>query len=400
LKSLYFVLCASTAIAVSYPALALDAADFAAKFSSAYGTVGYELQFGPVQENGNDISFNGLTISPVGSGEEPTKIDTVFTFSGVEQREDGGYTAESLTVPDIDIDRDGFNISAQNVEATNIYVPAKAEGGMIAMMQMFSGFSARPIAVSMGEKQLFALASVKSTSTFSPEQGVEALDGVSTEASFDGIAGSIGEEMGVTKDVIDALGLDAITGNMRESMDWTMADGRMNIGEFSLTLDNLGKVNLGLDFSGYTPELLNQMTASQAEIAKLSPQEQTARQEQMGMEMAGKLSIFSLSLRYDDASLTNKLLDYFAAQQGISRTEFVGGLKIIAPAMLAQAGSPALVEQVKAAIGTFFDNPQSLEISIDPGRAVNFMELAALAANPDALVSSLNFQISANQPTE
>ena len=74
LKSLYFVLCASTAIAVSHPVLAQDAADFAAKLSSAYGTAGYNLQFGPAQEDGNDITFDGLTISPVGSEQEPIKI--------------------------------------------------------------------------------------------------------------------------------------------------------------------------------------------------------------------------------------------------------------------------------------------------------------------------------------
>jgi hypothetical protein len=403
LKALTFALCMTTSVAFAHPVLAQDATDFASKLSAAYGALGYTIEFGAATADGDTISFDGVTVTmPAYAGAaEPFKVPTVFTFNGVAEQDDGSYTADSLTVPDVAITEDGYTFSAKSIAATDLFIPATPAGNIKAVLQLFAGLSTGAISVAQGDKELFSIASITSATEFTPEQGTPDLASLSASADVDGISIDLSTVTEAEpKAIIDALGLTKITGSLTETADWTMADGRMSIGEVALDLDNLGKISFALDIAGYTPELMDQMTAQQVEFAKLPEADRAAKEEAAAMEMASKLSISSFSLRFDDASLTNKLLDFAAAQQGADRATFVAGLKAIVPAMLMQSGSEDLVKQATAAVTAFLDDPKSLEVSIDPGRDVNFMELAAGAADPAGTIKTLNVQITANEAAE
>jgi len=403
LKALTLVLCVSTAIGIAHPAMAQDADDFAAKLAAAYGAVGYSLEFGPSTVDGTTISYDGLTVSLPAYGvtaEAPIKLDTVLTFKGVEEYDDGSYTAESLSIPDVNIDEDGVKVAAKALSVNGIYVPASADGGMMTVMQMVAGFNAGPITVSMADKEIFSVASITSHSDFTPEQGGETVDAIKGSMKIEGIKADLSTVTEAEpRAMIDALGINTITGSATQSFDWTMADGRI-VSPMTVTLDNLGKIGFTIDISGYTAALMDEMMASQADLATLTEEERNAKEQQAALEMASKLSISGLSVRYDDASLAGKLLDVFAKQQGATRTDFVAGLKMIVPALLSQSPTPALNEQAAAAVKTFLDDPKSLEISINPGRAVGFMELAAGAQDPNAVVDLLKVKITANEAAQ
>jgi hypothetical protein len=404
LKSLALVLCVSTAVGMVSPVLAQDADDFAAKLAAAYGAAGYTLEFGPSTVDGDTYSYDGVTVSipPTGTTPvEPFKIDTVLTFTGVAEQDDGSYFADSLTVPDVDFEADGNKVVAKDLSIDSIYVPATADEGFATVLQLFAGLNTGPISVTSAGKEVFSIASIASTTEFAPEQGTDALESLKTTATVSGIKADLSlVTEAEPRAMIDALGINTITGSAVETIDWTMADGRMNVSEASLTLDNLAKLNFKFDLSGYTPALFDQMMKSQAEMAALSEEERAAKEQQFGMEMLSKLSLSGLSIRYDDASLAGKLLDTFAKQQGATRADFVQGLKMIVPAMVAQSGSPALNDQVTAAATTFLDDPKSLEVSVNPGRTVGFMELMAGAQDPNALVDMLKVKVTANEAAQ
>ena len=73
---------------------------------------------------------------------------------------------------------------------------------------------------------------------------------------------------------------------------------------------------------------------------------------------------------------------------------------MIVPALLSQSPTPALNEQAAAAVKIFLDDPKSLEVSINPGRPVGFMELAAGAQDPNAVVDLLKVKITANEAAQ
>jgi len=126
-------------------------------------------------------------------------------------------------------------------------------------------------------------------------------------------------------------------------------------------------------------------------------EEGQAQQMMMGMEMAQALSIVGASVRYDDAGIAGRLLDMFAAQSGVERAQFVETIKPMVPAMVGQAGIPALTELVVPPANAFLDDPQSFEVKVAPPSPTSFLVLAAAAANPAGLISALGLTVTANQ---
>jgi hypothetical protein len=112
------------------------------------------------------------------------------------------------------------------------------------------------------------------------------------------------------------------------------------------------------------------------------------------------VSIVGASLRYDDASLAGKLLDFFASQSGGDRATFVEGLKATLPALISQSGIPALNDVVVPPVSEFLDEPQSLEVRVAPPSPTSVLVLMAAAANPAGLITALGLAVEANQAAE
>jgi hypothetical protein len=171
----------------------------------------------------------------------------------------------------------------------------------------------------------------------------------------------------------------------------------MNLSEMSLNLDGLGSIKFSMDMAGYTPDLLDTLAASSKEIAATpAGSTQDAASTALAMSLAQKITVSGASLRYDDASLAGKLLDYFAKKQNITREQLVAGLKVMMPAMMAQAGSPDLIAKVTAALNTFLDDPKSLEVRVAPSKPLGFADFAAASADPTGVPALLGLTVTAN----
>ncbi len=156
---------------------------------------------------------------------------------------------------------------------------------------------------------------------------------------------------------------------------------------------------ISVDILGYTLELVKSMqeqgkamqemdaTSSQAEMAGM----------QLLMSMAAQLSISEMSIRFNDDSLTNNVLDFVAAEQGQSRKGFISMATSILPQLITPLGMPVLQEQVINAATSFLTNPGNIEIRAEPAEPVPFMALFAAAQNPSIANELLNISITANQ---
>lgn len=392
----------ATFVAASLPALAQDADEFAAAFAAAYKPAGYDITFGSGTVKGDDITYDGVTVSVVGMGKdaEPIKFDTAFTFSGVTENDDGSYTVASLAIPDVDIDEEGTHVTVANIKMNDLFVPAEGDADMVSLVQSFGSFSAGPIAIDVAGASTVKIASISSESTFDPEQGSPDLESMAGTAKLEGLEVDLSKVPDPQAQAfISALGLETITGSMFESVNWTMKDGRMNVDEASLTMDNLGKLDFTFDISGYTPALMQAMSDAQAKVADIDPDDTEAMskvEEELGMQMLASLAISHASFRFDDDSLTNKLLDFFASQQNISRADMVAGLQVVIPAMTADYKNLTVVKQATEAVSAFLENPKSLEISLDPGRTVPFTELMGAAQDPQSVLDLLKVSVTAN----
>lgn len=389
--------------AMGHGVLAQDADDFTAKIKAAYDAFGYDLQFGTATADGDTITIDGLTvvITTLPEPMEPYTLDTVLTFSGVTQLDDGSYKVAELTVPDVDITIDGDRVVVQSIAFRNLYIPGSDNPTILEALSVFGQFSAGPIVVEAEGKTFITVAAVIAENVFTPAPGTGTLESMVSFATVDGIEA----DFSIIPDadaqaVLAALGIETITGSLRETMTWTMSDGHMAIDEFSFTFDDLGRIDMTFDLVGYTPALIESARAAQKQMLQLTEEGNTAElqkaQEAFGITFASQLSLGGVAIRYDDASLAGRLLDFFAAQQNLETPDLVDALKTLAAAQIPPVLGEPLTSQINDAMGAFLDDPQSFEVSIAPAEPINLMMLAVLAAQPQAMLPMLNLSILAN----
>lgn len=390
--------------ALTGQAMALDAQAFVDRVSQVYKTIGYDFEFGAATLNGDTITVDGVTVSfPTGDAAmEPVAFDAEIVFSGVTDLPDGGYKAASVTIPDIDTDFAADpvgHVTLSDVRVDGLYIPGGESVPAVAILQLVQSISTGALSVTRDGEEVIAIESMEANTTFNPEQGSADLVDLSSTFTINGITAdltSVSEEDPAAGAVIEALGLTSISGDFTEDMTWSMADGHMSVNEFRFDFADVGALDLKADITGFTPQVLDQIYAMQASMGSTPTDEQAQAQMMQGMALMQGVSIIGASVRYDDAGLAPKLLDFFAAQSGADRATFVEGLKSMLPMMLAESGIPALNDLVVPPVSAFLDDPKSLEVKVAPPSPTSLLVLMAAAANPAGLITTLGLAVEAN----
>ncbi|HWV20682.1 MAG TPA: hypothetical protein VN036_06615 [Devosia sp.] len=389
-------------LALMQPAMALDAQTFVDRIAAVYKLGGYDIQFGAATLDGTTITVDGATVGVAGV-DEPWTIDTELTFSGVAEGEDGSFTADTLTIPDVDTEfaKDpAGHLSLVDISATDIYLPPEDKVNVTALLEAVGGLTTGPLSVTRDGTEVMSYDSLEAANEFTYDDA-DALTDIASTFAVNGIwadLSTVSEEDAEAGAVIKALGLTEINGNISQSMTWGMTDGHLVVDDFLFDFADIGAINFKADISGFTPAVLEKIYAVEAASHGATPEEAQAQQMMVGMELLQALTLTGSSLRYDDAGLAPKLLDMFAAQSGADRAQFVEGLKAMVPQLVGQAGIPALTDLVVPAANAFLDDPQSLEVAVRPASPTTLLVLSAAAANPAGLISALGLAVTANQP--
>lgn len=112
---------------------------------------------------------------------------------------------------------------------------------------------------------------------------------------------------------------------------------------------------------------------------------------------AAAMEIHNISIRYDDSSLANRVLDLLAQQQGIPRADYVQQISGALPFLLASLNNPEFQNEVSTAVGAFLQDPRSLTIDIAPEAPVTGGEIFGIATTaPQTLPDRLNATVTAN----
>lgn len=390
---------------------ALEAQAFVDRVAEVYKTIGYDLKFGPATLDGDTVTVDGVTVTLASTPDmpmEPMTFDTEIAFSGVTELPDGGYKAASVTIPDIDTDFASDpvgHVTLSDIRVDGLYVPGGETVPAVAILQLVQSISTGALSVTRDGEEVISIESMEASSTFSPEQGSADLADLTSVLNINGITAdlsSVSEEDPSAGAVIEALGLTSISGDITQDLTWSMADGHMVVNEFLFDFADVGALDITADLTGLTPAVLDQIYAMQTAMAVGGEmtEEQSQAQMMQGMAIMQGVSIVGASVRYDDASIAGKLLDFFAAQSGVDRAAFVEGLKATLPAMIAQSGIPALNDVVVPPVSAFLDDPKSLEVKVAPPAPTSVLVLMAAAANPAGLITALGLAVEANEAAE
>lgn len=200
-----------------------------------------------------------------------------------------------------------------------------------------------------------------------------------------------------TKAIVDGLGYQTISGYFETTGTWQPSDGRVVLSQSDISVENAGTLGMTFDFGGYTPAFLTSLQDLQKKFAN---KPEGADNSAEGLAMLGlmqQLTFHGASLRFDDNSLTSKVLEFAAKQQGVKPADIANQAKAIVPFLTAQLNNPELSGQITAAVNTFLDDPQSIEITAEPASPVPFALIAAGGmSDPVELPKMLGVTVNAN----
>jgi hypothetical protein len=387
------VLLAGTAfIAFANSAFALDGNDVLAKINALYGVQGGKIEAASTSVDGANVKLSGVTVSAAGTDGKSFPIGDV-TLENVEEG-DEGYTIEKIAFSDINTTQEGATITATGMSIGGVYIPNEPKPGTIDSMMLYENFAVGPVTVSTQGKQVFSLEGAEGNLTAAEDQ---------SKFDFDATISGINVDMTTAPDpkaqeAIAALGLQNVKGEVTMKGSWTVADGKFEMSEYAFDFDNVGRLDINFSMSGYTLDFIKAMQDA-VKAAEANP-DKAAGQQAMGMAMMGlmqQLIYNGASIRFDDAGITNKALEFAGKQQGVDGKQMAQSLKGMLPMMLGMMNMPDLQKQIEAAVGAYLDDPKSLTVSANPAQPLAAPQIMGAAmGDPANLVKTLNVQVTAN----
>lgn len=373
-------------------AFALDGTDLLKKINAAYQQQGATITADGIDVQDTTVTLKDAKFTAAGASN-PVTLGKI-TMSGVVQASDGGYHIDAVNFPDIALTQDGTSISAADMALGDVTVPADASKGDIDSFIVPRKAHAGAISVSKAGKELFSLQQIDFSNAVRPDKSGYDMEGAAT-----GIKADLSDVQDPkAQETINKLALQHIDGNFTTKGSWDLAPGTIDIKELALDLKDVGKLDISLGISGYTVEFMKSMQEA-LKASEANPNKQEAQQA-TGLAMLGlmqQLTLNNAQIRFEDASITKRALDYAGSQQGVSGEQMANTIKGLAPIMLAQLNIPELQNAVSSAINSYIDNPKNFTVTAAPTKPVPFpMIVGAAMGAPNTIPTVIGLKVSAN----
>lgn len=393
LKSGLRMLAATSALVVVFAgsAYAVDGNAVAARLKAVYAEQSGTIEYGNVETSGSTVVLKDTKFSTPSAKESFAVGD--ITLDDVSDTSDGGFKIGSLSIPDVNVDskeEPGSKIVVQGIKFEGITLPPEGATTPLAKMLQYEKAEVRHVGVSVKDKDVFSADDL--TGTMSPLSETAPVTFVLDLAKFK--ADLSGVEDPKTKDALKALGYETLTGKFQAEGSWNVSDGRLVFDKFDYLVDNAGTLGLKFDISGYTLDFIKGMQEATKDM-KGKPDD---AQSMAMLGLMQQLSFTGASIRFDDASVTYKALDYVAKQQGAKRGDLINQAKAIVPMAAAQLGNAEFAQSLGVAVSTYLDNPKTIQIKAAPAKPVPFAIIAAGGmADPKSLIKTLGVTVTASQ---
>lgn len=371
-------------------AFAQDAA-VADRLKAALAAQGVDISWTGVTGDNSSMVLQGVSVKPAAE-KEALPIGDV-KLEGVTEA-NGGFDIATISTSAFEHSKDGVTLNLTPFVIHDANIPAEGATGPLGSMMMYKSAELENLTVKVADKTAFSVDGVAVQIT--PPADGKAMEFSATTEKFNADLTLVDDPK--SKEAIDALGYQNISGNIDIGGTWQPSDGKMDLSKYDISVENAGTLGMTFGLGGYTVDFVKSMQEMQK---KLAAQPEGADNSAQGMAMLGllqQLSFNGASVRFDDDSLTGKVLEYVGKQQGMSAKDIANQAKAIVPFGMAQLNNPELTAEVTAAVGKYLDDPKSLEISAEPPAAVPFaLIMAGAMSNPLDLPKTLGVHVKANE---
>jgi hypothetical protein len=370
---------------------AQDTAAVADRLKALLANQGVDLAWTGISGDASSMVMEGVSIKSTAE-KEALAIGNV-TLEGVTEQ-NGGFAIESVSTQAFSHSEDGVSLDISPFIMHDLALPAEGSTDPLGSLIIYKSAELANLVVKVGDKPAFTMDSFSVEIT--PPADGKAMEFSGGAEKFSGDLSLVEDPK--SKEVINALGYQNITGSIEVGGSWQPTDGKMELSQYDITVDNAGTFGMTFDLSGYTMDFIKSLQEMQK---KMAAQPEGADKSAEGMAMLGlmqQLTFNSASIRFDDDSLTNKILEYVGKQQGMSAKDIANQAKAIVPFGMAQLNNPELTAQVTAAVSAYLDDPKSIEIAAEPASPVPFaLIMAGAMSNPADLTKTLGVSVTANE---
>jgi hypothetical protein len=378
-------------LVLSGPALAFDASGnqvadtFMEILEAGNATVtGYD----GVTGSGGDVVIKGLRATVDDSGKTSSLTIAETAIAGGSVDGEGKLSAATMTMTGVAIEDTGggdkVSARVETIAIADAVLPSaasvKAKATADAIAPSYSSAELTGIVVDTEDQGTIPIARARAV--------IAEMDGdlpTAGSLSMEGIEIAADQLDAEERKTLTDLGYDKIMLGLEMQIDWDPASGVLEIQKLTLSGDDAATVNATLRLNGVTREVIEQLDAAQDNPEK-------------AMGILQGLLVESLTLRIDNASLVERVLDNQAKEAGSTREVFVEQMTGALPFMLSMINNPPFQAKVAAAATTFLKDPKSISATAMPSAPVPFAQVLGTAMMaPQTLPDILGVTITANE---
>jgi len=329
------------------------------------------VTFGEASAEGDDVVITDLAVS--GPDGEGRRVFSRTVITAPEERSEGGFESEQMEMTEGTLSGEGSG----SIESATAYAVTVLSTEEIAAQKLTQGILYETVEINdvafkledqPGEVAIaYVEINAEDVVDNVPQASSGMAEGITVPASVFGEGPMTPQALGY-----EALELEVTWEGARDP-----ATNELTIDEVTLTLVDGGSLTLSGQI-GNVPFASMDDPAASATAAR-------------------DITLHNVRLHYEDESLTPRLLDAFAASQGVTGEQYAQQLAGALPFLLAAINNPAFQQEVASAVGAFLQDPQSLTIEVAPGEPITGAEIMQIVGSaPQTLPDRLNARVIAN----
>lgn len=382
---------AITLVLTGGTALAADADAFGQRLQALLAQQGGSMTYESALSEGDNVVLKGLAF---GSGEERMALGDV-TFEDVSGSTAEGWRVERIPIADVTETNDRSTVEVSDMEIEGLELigtqpPADVPDAKRMAQIFFDSARIGSVNVMRGDDDLFTLDGASFTNEITDDGTFN-----SSLESGDFTVNFPADDPDEVPQTMRTIGYESLTGSLGFESTWEPETGRIAVDPFTLQVANAGDLTQTYAITGYTSEVARSLQQVQEQMAQ-----NPGNSDNSGMAMMGilaQLSIESASISFEDDSLTEKLLDYYGKQYGMTPEQVADAAVQSVQAVAASLQNPDFQNEVTEAVRTFLADPQSIEIAIDPQAPIPAMQvMGAVMGAPQTLPQVLSLSVTAN----
>lgn len=378
---------------------ALDGQDFLHAINAFTTQQGTTVSAGSVDVDGDDIHLRSVRLKFPGVERKGLEVSDL-KFEDVKQIAAGGYMIGRLSLPDYDLREQDIGFSYKGIELRNCQLSRNPEGLTLDEVSFCEDMTTGPVVLIDKGQERLRFGSSQFTATRQPDDAGLIFDGRVDDllVSFEDTPDTSSE----VEATWAAVGVPEAKGHFRTKGSWSLADGRMSLGENVVSIAEIGTITIGVDFSGYTLEAIYALQSATAEAESEYADQPEMKSKALMAAMTSlsqQLNLHSVRIKFEDDGITGRLIN-LAGQGKMDAPTTVNILSISSAQKLTELQpllGKALADDLTSAIAAYLRNPKNFQLSIQPEKPIKVQDIIATAlTSPEALTNLLEIKVTAN----